>query len=104
MDFENTFEIVTEIFGKRVRRPTDMVDDVEFEMYALESVERRVNDFIAQREIAREDIVTYKVKMKKKEEMATRNVKGGQQIREKAQFMTVRIYLSYVCHNSSIQY
>ena len=35
------FSIATEIFGKKVRRPADMTDDIEFEYYALEVVENR---------------------------------------------------------------
>ena len=40
-----SFEITTEIFAKKVRRPSDMTDNVEFEYYALETVERRANEF-----------------------------------------------------------
>lgn len=93
------FAIVTEIFGKKVRRPADMIDDIEFETYALELVERRANDFILEHKISREDIVTYKVKMKKKEEFFKKEIRGGKQISEKVQVMHVRIYLSYICSN-----
>ena len=92
-----SFEITTEIFAKKVRRPSDMTDNVEFEYYALETVERRANEFIAERGIAREDIVAYKIKMKKKEEKVKREIRGGKQISEKVEFMSVRIYLSYIC-------
>lgn len=94
------FSIATEIFGKKVRRPADMTDDIEFEYYALEVVENRANDFIAQHELTPEDIKTYKIRMKKKEEFVKREIRGGKTINEKVQFMNVRIYLSYICRDS----
>lgn len=92
--------IKTEIFGKKVRKPIDMNDAVEFEEYALEPVERRVNDFIAEHEISREDIVTYKVRTKRAMERVKREIKGGKAIYENVEVLNVRIYLSYLCSDS----
>lgn len=91
------FGITTEIFSKKVRRPADMVNNVEFEYYALEILEGRVNDFIAERELTPQDIVAYKVKLKKKEEMVKRDSKLGKPVTEKVEFMNAKIYLSYIC-------
>ena len=78
----------------------DIVDAVEFEDYALEPVERRVNDFIAEHELTREDILTYKVRTKKGNERIKREIKGGKQIYENVDYLNVRIYLSYLCGDS----
>ena len=92
--------VKTVIFGKKVRKPADIVDAVEFEDYALEPVERRVNDFIAEHELTREDILTYKVRTKKGNERIKREIKGGKQIYENVDYLNVRIYLSYLCGDS----
>ena len=92
--------VKTVIFGKKVRKPSDIVDAVEFEDYALEPVERRVNDFIAEHELTREDILTYKVRTKKGNERIKREIKGGKQIYENVDYLNVRIYLSYLCGDS----
>ena len=92
--------VKTVIFGKKVRKPADIVDAVEFEDYALEPVERRVNDFIAEHELTREDILTYKVRTKKGNERIKREIKGGKQIYENVDYSSVRIYLSYLCGDS----
>ena len=75
-------------------------DDIEFEYYALEVVENRANDFIAQHELTPDDIKTYKIRMKKKEEFVKREIRGGKTISEKVEFMNVRIYLSYICKDN----
>lgn len=92
--------VATQIFGKKVRRPQDMKDEIEFEYYALEQVEMRANDFIAAHNLSRDKILTYKVKMKKSRENFLRNIKGGNRIREKVEVMNVRIYLSYIYDDS----
>ena len=92
--------VKTVIFGKKVRKPADIVDAVEFEDYALEPVERRVNDFIAEHELTREDILTYKVRTKKGNERIKREIKGCKQIYENVDYLNVRIYLSYLCGDS----
>ena len=92
--------VKTVIFGKKVRKPADIVDAVEFEDYALEPVERRVNDFIAEHELTREDILTYKVRTEKGNERIKREIKGGKQIYENVDYLNVRIYLSYLCGDS----
>ena len=85
--------VKTVIFGKKVRKPADIVD-------ALEPVERRVNDFIAEHELTREDILTQKVRTKKGNERIKREIKGGKQIYENVDYLNVRIYLSYLCGDS----
>ena len=92
--------VKTVIFGKKVRKPADIVDAVEFEDYALEPVERRVNDFIAEHELTREDILTYKVRTKKGNERIKREIKGGKQMCGSVDYLNVRIYLSYLCGDS----
>lgn len=92
--------IRTVVFGKKVRKPDDIVDAVEFEEYALEFVENRANDFIASKGLTRDDIVTYKVRTKKSNEKVKRDIKGGKQIFENMDFLNVRIYLSYICGDS----
>ena len=92
--------VKTVIFGKKVRKPADIVDAVEFVDYALEPVGRRVNDFIAEHELTREDILTYKVRTKKGNERIKREIKGGKQIYENVDYLNVRIYLSYLCGDS----
>ena len=94
------FGITTEIFAKKVRRPADMVNNVEFEYYVLEILESRVNDFIAEHELTPQDIVGYKVKLKKKEEIVKRDSKLGKPITEKVEFMNGKIYLSYLCKDT----
>lgn len=89
--------IKTEIFGKKVRKPADITDLYEFESYALEPVENRVNDYIHEKGIAQSDIVTYKVRTKMATERVKREIKGGKTIFETVQVMNVRIYLSYIC-------
>ena len=92
--------VKTVIFCNLLRKTADIVDAVEFEDYALEPVERRVNDFIAEHELTREDILTYKVRTKKGNERIKREIKGGKQIYENVDYLNVRIYLSYLCGDS----
>lgn len=89
--------IRTELFGKKVRKPADIVDPFEFEMFALEQVENRVNDFIHDKKLSKEDIVTYKVRTKPTREKVKREIKGGQHIFETVDVLIVRVYLSYYC-------
>ena len=92
--------VSTKVFGKRVRRPDDMVDDVEFEQYSIEMAERQVNDFIQNKDIALEEIVAYKVKAKKKNEKVKKEVRGGHSVNINVDIMTVRIFLSYIRRDS----
>lgn len=92
-------QVFTEIFGKKVRKPEGITDDVEFEYYALEVVERRANDFIAEHELSREDIITYKVKLRRSFEKVKKSLKGEQIIVENVEFIYARIYLVYAVDN-----
>lgn len=84
------------IFGKKVRKPADITDDLEFEDYALEIVESQANNFIAENHLGRNDILTYKVRMKHATEKIKRQVKGGQQITDVVAILQVRIIISFI--------
>lgn len=87
--------IKTVIFGKKVRKPSDIRDDVEFETYALEILEHQANNFIEDNRLTQKDIQTYKVKIKHAKEKVKREIKGGQQIIDVVDIVNVRILISY---------
>lgn len=92
-------QIFTEIFGKKVRKPNDITEDIDFEYYALEVIERRANEFIEEHNLTRNDIITYKVKLRRSFEKVKKSLKGGKEIIENAEFIYARIYLTYATEN-----
>lgn len=88
--------IRTVIFGKKVRKPNDIRNDVEFEEYALEMVEPQANNFIENNRLTKDDIVTYKVRIKHAVEKVKREVRGGQQIVDVVDIVNVRIFISFI--------
>ena len=81
--------IATEIFGSKVKKPEHITNDIEFEYYSLERIQERANNFIENKGLNREDIITYKVKLR-------RSLGGGKIISTTDEIIFARIYLTYV--------
>lgn len=88
--------IATEIFGNKVKKPEDITNDVEFEYYALDRIQERANNFIEKKQLTREDIITYKVKLRRSFEKGKKDLGGGKIINTTDEVIFARIYLTYV--------
>ena len=88
--------IATEIFGNKVKKPEDIINDIDFEYYALERIQERANNFIENKGLNREDIITYKVKLRRSFEKGKKDLGGGKIISTTDEIIFARIYLTYV--------
>lgn len=88
--------IATEIFGSKVKKPEHITNDIDFEYYSLERIQEKANNFIADKGLTREDIITYKVKLRRSFEKGKKDLGGGKIINTTDEVIFARIYLTYV--------
>lgn len=88
--------IATEIFGNKVKKPEHITNDIDFEYYSLERIQEKANNFIANKELSRDDIITYKVKLRRSFEKGKKDLGGGKIISTTDEVIYARIYLTYV--------
>lgn len=94
--------IATEIFGNKVKKPEHITNDIDFEYYSLDRIQEKANNFIERKELSREDIITYKVKLRRSFEKGKKDLGGGKIINTTDEVIFARIYLTYVDKSDGI--